>query len=101
MAKRPSSLPLALGAAAAMGFAGVYAFSDGGLSVDSALGSMAKVASGQCNIKGNISITSGERIYHVVGQQYYAETVIRPEHGERWFCNEAEARAAGWRRSKV
>ena len=32
-----------------------------------------------CDIKGNVS--------------------SRGEHGERWFCSEAEARAAGWRRS--
>ena len=54
-----------------------------------------------CNIKGNISINTGERIYHVPGQQYYAETRISPEHGERWFCSEAEAQNAGWRRSRV
>ena len=53
-----------------------------------------------CNIKGNIS-TRGERIYHVPGQRYYAQTRISASHGERWFCSEAEARAAGWRRSKV
>ena len=53
-----------------------------------------------CNIKGNVS-TSGERIYHMPGQKYYARTAINPRHGERWFCSEAEARAAGWRRSKV
>jgi len=56
--------------------------------------------SGQsCIIKGNISIGSGERIYHVPGQHYYADTIIRPEYGERWFCSEREARAAGWRRA--
>lgn len=53
-----------------------------------------------CNIKGNISIDSGERIYHVPGQEYYNSTVIRPEYGERWFCSESEARAAGWRRAR-
>ncbi len=53
-----------------------------------------------CNIKGNISINSGERIYHVPGQEFYDDTVIRTEYGERWFCTEAEARAAGWRRAK-
>lgn len=53
----------------------------------------------ECNIKGNISF-SGERIYHVPGGEYYDKTVIRPEYGERWFCSEAEARAAGWRKSK-
>lgn len=52
-----------------------------------------------CNIKGNVSITSGERIYHAPGQQDYAATIIRPEYGERWFCTEDEARAAGWRKA--
>lgn len=50
-------------------------------------------------IKGNIS-SSGERIYHVPGGQYYDKTVIDEAKGERWFCTEAEAIAAGWRRSK-
>ena len=53
----------------------------------------------QCHIKGNISSKS-ERIYHVPGGQYYDRTKIDPSKGERWFCSEAEARAAGWRRSK-
>lgn len=53
----------------------------------------------QCNIKGNIS-GSGERIYHVPGQMHYERTRISPSRGERWFCSEAEAREAGWRRAK-
>ncbi|MFC0804800.1 succinoglycan biosynthesis protein exoi [Ensifer sp. P24N7] len=52
-----------------------------------------------CDIKGNISIDSGERIFHVPGQEYYSETRIRPEYGERWFCSEEEAWAAGWRKA--
>lgn len=56
-------------------------------------------ASGQCLIKGNMS-QSGERIYHVPGGDFYDRTVINVVKGERWFCNEAEARAAGWRRSR-
>lgn len=56
--------------------------------------------SGQCVIKGNVS-TQGERIYHVPGQRYYDATRISPSHGERWFCTEEEARAAGWRKAKV
>lgn len=51
-----------------------------------------------CNIKGNIS--SGGRIYHVPGQKYYNETRITSRKGERWFCSEAEARAAGWRKAR-
>ena len=31
----------------------------------------------------------------------YTATVIDPARGERWFCTEAEAEAAGWRRTKV
>ncbi len=65
------------------------------------LGTVGALAqSGGCNIKGNVS-TKGERIYHVPGQKYYNDTVIQSSHGERWFCSEAEARAAGWRKSKV
>lgn len=55
--------------------------------------------SGACSIKGNIS-RKGERIYHVPGQKYYAQTRISVGKGERWFCSEQEARAAGWRRSQ-
>ena len=57
-------------------------------------------AAGQCFIKGNIS-SKGERIYHVPGGEYYDATRINTSKGERWFCTEAEAVAAGWRRSKL
>ena len=53
-----------------------------------------------CVIKGNIS-SSGERIYHVPGQRYYDKTLIHLSKGERWFCTEQEAVAAGWRKAKV
>ncbi len=49
-----------------------------------------------CQIKGNIN-SKGERIYHVPGAHSYAATKIDEARGERWFCDEAEARAAGWR----
>jgi endonuclease YncB( thermonuclease family) len=52
-----------------------------------------------CKIKGNIS-SGGKRIYHLPGQAYYDATRISERSGERWFCSEAEAQAAGWRRSK-
>jgi endonuclease YncB( thermonuclease family) len=48
-----------------------------------------------CRIKGNIS-QSGQ-IYHVPGSPSYDQTKIDESKGERWFCTEAEARAAGWR----
>ncbi|MFC3118726.1 thermonuclease family protein [Jhaorihella thermophila] len=52
-----------------------------------------------CVIKGNIS-RGGRRIYHVPGQRDYDRTRISPSKGERWFCSEAEAQAAGWRRAR-
>jgi len=50
----------------------------------------------ECQIKGNIN-RSGERIYHVPGMRSYENTRISEADGERWFCSEDEARAAGWR----
>jgi hypothetical protein len=52
-----------------------------------------------CQIKGNIS-SKGERIYHVPGGKWYDATKIDESKGERWFCSDAEARAAGWRPAK-
>lgn len=34
------------------------------------------------------------------GGAYYDSTVIEPEKGERYFCSEAEAQAAGWRAAR-
>jgi endonuclease YncB( thermonuclease family) len=56
-------------------------------------------ASDGCRIKGNIN-SKGERIYHTPGQEYYERTSINVSKGERWFCSEDEARAAGWRRAR-
>ena len=52
-----------------------------------------------CVIKGNVSYKTGEKIYHLPGDAYYDRTVINEAYGERWFCIEAEAHAAGWRRT--
>lgn len=51
-----------------------------------------------CPIKGNIS--SGGRIYHMPGQFAYGRTTIDTKAGERWFCSEGEALAAGWRAAR-
>jgi endonuclease YncB( thermonuclease family) len=53
-----------------------------------------------CLIKGNIN-SKGEKIYHLPEQRYYAQTVIDPAKGERMFCTEEGAIAAGWRKSRV
>ena len=49
-----------------------------------------------CPIKGNIS-ANGVKIYHVPWSRSYDRTRINTAKGERWFCDEAEAQAAGWR----
>ena len=77
--------------ATAAGLAGAYGFTQEPTSVP--------VAGAGCVIKGKISYSGGQRIYHVPGQHYYDQTVIDPAKGERWFCSEAEAQAAGWRRA--
>jgi endonuclease YncB( thermonuclease family) len=64
------------------------------------LGLVPQSSSGSCNIKGNIS-ASGERIYHMPTDRYYDATGIDESRGERWFCSESEAVAAGWRPAKV
>lgn len=51
-----------------------------------------------CAIKGNIS--KNGRIYHLPGQEHYDQTHISTAKGERWFCTEEQARAAGWRRAR-
>jgi micrococcal nuclease len=46
-------------------------------------------------IKGNIN-SRGEKIYHIPGGKYYDQT-----NPEEWFFTEEDARAAGYRKSKV
>jgi endonuclease YncB( thermonuclease family) len=52
-----------------------------------------------CDVKGNIN-RKGQHIYHLPGSRSYSTTSIDPGRGERWFCSEAEAQAAGWRRAR-
>ncbi|WP_261320401.1 thermonuclease family protein [Rhizobium leguminosarum] len=49
-----------------------------------------------CPIKGNIN-RQHEKIYHAPWSKDYEKTRIDGSKGERWFCSEAEAIAAGWR----
>jgi hypothetical protein len=54
---------------------------------------------GRCVIKGNNN-REGVRIYHMPAQMAYQLTQIDPRKGERWFCSEADAIAAGWRKAQ-
>lgn len=49
-----------------------------------------------CPIKGRIR--GGTRIYVLPWTSGYGTVKIRTARGERWFCSEDEAVAAGWRR---
>jgi endonuclease YncB( thermonuclease family) len=53
---------------------------------------------GVCRIKGNTN-AAGERIYHTPASPWYARVQIDASRGQRWFCSEAEAQAAGWRQA--
>jgi len=50
-----------------------------------------------CPIKGNVS--GGRRLYVLPWARGYERVRISQRRGERWFCTEAEARAAGWKPS--
>jgi endonuclease YncB( thermonuclease family) len=51
-----------------------------------------------CPIKGNIS--NNGHIYHTPWSRHYANTKVTESKGERWFCSEGEALAAGFRPPK-
>ena len=71
---------------------------EGGVKAVAAKGGEAPAAEPvkKCLIKGNIN-AKGEKIFHVPGGRFYENTQINEAQGERWFCTEAEATAAGWR----
>jgi len=56
-------------------------------------------ASQNCDIKGNISVSTGSKLYHLPNMEDYAITNIDVTNGERWFCTESEAIASGWRKA--
>jgi cold shock CspA family protein len=52
-----------------------------------------------CNIKGNISVNTGDKLYHLPNMEDYATTNIDGSKGEKWFCTESDAIASGWRKA--
>ena len=48
-----------------------------------------------CLIKGNVSKKG--QIYHTEASAWYGKVKVDESRGERWFCSESEAKAAGWR----
>lgn len=65
-------------------------------SVFTCVGGCATAPDPSCAIKGNVN-SKGELIYHAPGWRDYERTDVKPEEGDRWFCTEEEARAAGFR----
>ena len=51
-------------------------------------------------IKGNVDVNTKERVYHIPSGLLYSVTEINTENGDKWFCTEKEALAAGWEKSK-
>ena len=54
-----------------------------------------KLSPDGCPIKGTLS--GDAKTYHVPWSASYEKAKVRAGRGERWFCSEAEARAAGWK----
>ena len=52
----------------------------------------------KCNIKGNVSRDDGG-IYSFPGCSGYTNTIIDKYLGDQWFCSEAEAKKADFRKS--
>ena len=50
-----------------------------------------------CVIKGNIR--AGQKTYHSPECKNYYQTIIDTSFGDRWFCSEAEAIAAGYKQA--
>jgi len=54
-----------------------------------------RTAPNGCPIKGNVS--RGRRVYVLPWSRNYQRVKITRRRGERWFCSESEAQAAGWK----
>ncbi len=52
-----------------------------------------------CDIKGNISVNTDNKIYHLPGMEDYESTIIDPAKGEKWFCSELDAIESGWKKA--
>lgn len=52
-----------------------------------------------CLIKGNFRIGDHTRIYHTPDCYNYDKITIKPGTSDRWFCDEPEAKKAGFRKS--
>jgi micrococcal nuclease len=77
---------------------GLWSACAGTISVQPQVNTASGSSGSQCLIKGNIN-SSGVKIYELPNCPYYKQTVIDTSKGEKWFCTEAAALAAGWRKA--
>lgn len=68
----------------------------GGGQAFSCTGGCSVAPDASCAIKGNVN-SKKEKIYHMPGWRDYDKTNVKPGEGDRWFCTEGEAVAAGFR----
>lgn len=61
--------------------------------------SIRKAIDPRCSIRGITSKATGERIYFASGQVFHHYMPSKDNASEQWFCSEAGARAAGYRRA--
>lgn len=52
-----------------------------------------------CQIKGNVDRLD-KRWYHLPSFRHYEQVIVNLEHGDRWFCTEEDAQAAGFERAR-
>lgn len=57
-------------------------------------------ADSACTIKGNVRRDRKTRVYHLPGCFNYNKIVIDEREGDSWFCNEEEAKSAGFTKSE-
>ena len=49
-----------------------------------------------CRVKGDVVMSTGERLYYLPDDRVDDEIEIDGDVGERWFCDEADALQSGW-----
>lgn len=53
-----------------------------------------------CQIKGSVAV-NGQKIYQRPGDEFYHQATVDSVRGERMFCSDAEAQAAGWQHGSL
>lgn len=53
----------------------------------------------KCVVKGNITQSSGTKVYFVPDCNHYTSTIIEKFKGEDWFCSEKSAKSVGFTKS--